>query len=207
MVIVRMGNPSTQTVIPRRNGRGRLFVVSAPSGAGKSTLLERVRELFPEMIYSVSCTTRAPRGREIDGTHYHFVSETEFRRMIAEGRFLEWKAVHGNLYGTPAGPIEQAIASGRSIILDIDVEGAKEVFARMPTAVGIFISAPNLEVLEERLRRRGTDSEDSIRLRMRNAAIEMESAGIFRHRIVNADLTAAVEYLATIIRQESEISL
>ncbi|MCA1960847.1 MAG: guanylate kinase [Desulfomonile sp.] len=202
-----MGNLPTQTADRRRNGRGRLFVVSAPSGAGKSTLLERVRELFPEMLYSVSCTTRAPRTGEIDGVHYHFVSEAEFRRMIQEGRFLEWKEVHGNLYGTPAGPIEEAIASGRSIILDIDVEGAKEVFARMPSAVGIFINAPNLEVLEERLRRRGTDSEDAIRLRMRNAAIEMQSARLFQHRIVNADLVAAVDQLAGIIRQESEISL
>lgn len=155
------------------------------------------------MLYSVSCTTRAPRAGEIDGTHYHFLSESRFRQMIREGRFLEWKEVHGNLYGTPAEPIERAVASGRSIILDIDVEGAKEIFARVPSAVGIFISAPSPEVLEERLRGRGTDSEDSIRLRLKNAAAEMQSAVVFRHRIVNADLDDAVEELTEIIQRES----
>lgn len=204
-VTIRMGNSATQAVARPPSGRGRLFVLSAPSGAGKSTLLEHVRRLFPEMLYSVSCTTRTPRPGEIDGAHYYFVSETEFRRMIREGRFLEWKEVHGKLYGTPAEPIERAIASGRSITLDIDVEGAKEVFARMPAAVGIFISAPSPEVLEQRLRGRGTDSEESIRLRLRNASVEMQSARLFRYHIVNADLATAVEELAAIIRQESEI--
>lgn len=201
-----MGSSPDQNAGRSSNGSGRLFVISAPSGAGKSTLLDHVRKLFPEMLYSISCTTRSPRPGEIDGVHYYFVSETEFREMMQEDRFLECKEVHGNLYGTPVEPIEHAIKAGHSIILDIDVEGAKEVFARMSSAVGIFISAPSPEVLEERLRGRGTDSEESIRLRLRNAAVEMKSAGIFRHQIVNADLAAAVEELAEIIRRELKTS-
>lgn len=184
-------------------GKGLLFVLSAPSGAGKSTLIDRIRPLFPEMLYSISCTTRPPRQDERDGVHYYFLKEAQFRKMIREGKFLEWKEVHGRLYGTPAQPVAVALNSGKHMILDIDVEGAKEVFRKLPAAVGIFVSAPDTETLEDRLRLRGTDSEKSIRTRMVNALTEMESAPQFRHRIINDDLETAVRELASIVRQET----
>ena len=184
-------------------GKGLLFVLSAPSGAGKSTLIDRIRPLFPEMLYSISCTTRPSRRGERDGVHYYFLEEAQFRKMIADGKFLEWKEVHGHLYGTPAEPVAEALNSGRHMILDIDVEGAKEVFRKIPDAVGIFISAPSTETLEERLRLRGTDSEESIKTRMTNAMREMDSAHYFRHRMVNDHLETAVLELASIIGRET----
>jgi len=183
--------------------KGTLFVISAPSGAGKSTLIETVRPMFPHMLYSVSCTTRAMRGGEIHGKDYYFVTKDEFQRMIENGDFIEWKPVHGNMYGTPAGPVRKAIETGQSMILDIDVEGAKEVFRAFPDAVGIFISVPDMMTLEKRLRLRGTDSEESVTIRLANARREMELASIFRYQIVNDDLEKAVGDLASIIRKES----
>jgi guanylate kinase len=187
----------------RTMGKGLLFVISAPSGAGKSTLIERIRPLFPDMLYSVSCTTRRARTGEIDGVHYYFLGTEQFRNMIEGEQFLEWKEVHGNLYGTPADPVKQAIKSGRRMILDIDVQGAAEVLKNFAEAVGIFISAPSPEVLEHRLRARGTDSEDSIRIRLHNAHNEMKRAGMFRHVVVNDDLDAATQRIAAIIGEES----
>lgn len=181
---------------------GVLIVMSAPSGAGKSTLIERIRPLFPDMIYSVSCTTRRARSGEIDGVHYSFLDKETFLAMIDAEGFLEWKEVHGNLYGTPVGPVMDAISNGRLMILDIDVQGAAEVFQRFPDAVGIFISAPNERVLEERLRSRGTDSEESIRTRVGNARREMQQAPLFRFHVVNDDLDRAASELAGIIARE-----
>jgi len=183
--------------------KGTLFVISAPSGAGKSTLIEIIRPMFPDMLYSVSCATRAMRKGEIEGKDYYFVTKDKFQRMIEAGEFLEWKHVHGNMYGTPAGPVRKAIETGRSMILDIDVEGAKEVFRAFPDSVGIFISAPDMMTLEKRLRLRGTDSEESIATRLANAGSETEMASIFRYQIVNDDLEKAVSDLASVIRKES----
>lgn len=188
----------------RRNmGKGTLFVISAPSGAGKSTLIARIRQIFPEIRYSISCTSRSPRKGEIQGVHYYFVNKDEFLKMIERDEFLEWKEVHGNLYGTPIAPVNEAIASAGRMILDIDVEGAKEVFKKIPGAVGIFINAPSIEALQQRLLLRGADSEASIRTRMENAAGEMEQAGMFKYQIINDDLEEAVEELAGIIGKES----
>jgi guanylate kinase len=181
---------------------GVLIVMSAPSGAGKSSLIERIRPLFPDMVYSVSCTTRQPRAAEIDGVHYHFVDKERFRTMIEAEGFLEWKEVHGNLYGTPAGPVMKAISDGRLMILDIDVQGAAEVFSRFSHAVGVFISAPDERVLEQRLRSRGTDSEESIRTRLENARQEMQQASLFRYHVVNDDLDRAALELAGIMTSE-----
>lgn len=183
--------------------QGRLFVISAPSGAGKSTLIERIRPLFPEMVYSISCTTRQPRGKEKDGVHYYFLTRRRFEEMIAHDDFLEFKEVHGNLYGTPAKPVKEAIELGGAMILDIDVMGAQEVFKRVPNAVSIFVNAPSSEELEKRLRARGTDSEESIHTRMNNAVREIEWGGTFQYQVVNDDLDRAVEELASIIRKES----
>jgi guanylate kinase len=192
---------------PERNPMvtGKLFVISAPSGAGKSTLISRIRPEFPNMLYSISCTTRMPRQGESNGVDYHFISRDQFRSMIDRDDFLEWKEVHGNLYGTPAGPVREAVSRGRRIILDIDVQGAKEVFAKVHNAVGIFISAVSMKVLEHRLRMRGTDSEESIRTRLLNAETEMKMAGMFTYHVVNDELERAVQELTDIIRKESSL--
>jgi guanylate kinase len=187
--------------------KGTLFVISAPSGAGKSTLIARIRQIFPDMRYSISCTSRPPRKGEAEGVDYYFTRTDKFRMMIQRGEFLEWKEVHGNLYGTPAAPVNECLASEGRMILDIDVEGAMEVFKKVPGAVGIFITAPSIAILEQRLRLRGTDSEASIRTRMVNAAREMEQAGMFKYQIVNDDLEKAVEELAGIISKESGQSI
>jgi len=183
---------------------GVLFVVSAPSGAGKSTLIKRISPLFPDMTYSVSCTTRSPRAGEVDGVHYHFVDRDRFMAMTRDGAFLEWKEVHGCLYGTPAAPARKVIDSGGRMIMDIDVQGAKEVFEKVERAVGIFVTAPNVEALEVRLRSRAADSDESIRSRVEEARNEMRQADMFHYRIVNDDLEHAAQELAEIIRRESE---
>ena len=182
--------------------KGTLFIISAPSGAGKSTLIDIIRPMFPDMLYSVSCATRPMRKGEIEGEDYYFVTKDEFQRMIEAGEFIEWKTVHGAMYGTPAGPVRKAIETGQSMILDIDVEGAKEVFRAFPDSVGIFINAPDMTTLEKRLRLRGTESEESIATRLANARRETEMAGIFRYQIINDDLEKAVSDLASIIRGE-----
>jgi len=188
-------------------GKGTLFVISAPSGAGKSTLIARIRQMFPHIRYSISCTSRPPRKGEAEGVDYYFASTDKFRLMIQRDEFLEWKEVHGNLYGTPVAPVNECLASVRRMILDIDVEGANEVFKKVPGAVGIFVTAPSITILEQRLRLRGTDSEQSIRTRMVNAAREMEQAGMFKYQIINDDLEKAVEELAGIISKESGQSI
>ncbi|MEW6113663.1 MAG: guanylate kinase [Thermodesulfobacteriota bacterium] len=179
-----------------------LFVISAPSGGGKTTLIARLRALFPDMAYSVSCTTRPPREGEVNREDYYFLDTHRFRQMIEEGGFLEWKEVHGNLYGSPAGPVRRCLESGQPMIMDIDVEGAKEVFGKMPDAVGIFISPPDMTVLEERLRGRGTDSEEVINRRIKNAKDELAAAKLFKYQVVNRDLEETVDQLAAIIRKE-----
>ena len=183
--------------------KGKLFVISAPSGAGKSTLIAGVLPLFPDMLYSVSCTTRPPRSGETDGISYYFLDEERFEGMTENGEFLEWKKVHGNFYGTPAKPVQEALNSGRSMVLDIDVQGALEVFAKVSEAVGIFVTAPNVTALEERLRLRSTETEESIRIRLRNAVSEMAYGDTFRYQVVNDDINRAVQELANIIRSES----
>ncbi|MGO9570942.1 MAG: guanylate kinase [Desulfomonilaceae bacterium] len=188
-------------------GKGTFFVISAPSGGGKSTLISRIRQIFPQIHYSISCTSRPPRKGETEGVDYYFVSTEKFRMMIECDEFLEWKEVHGNLYGTPVAPVNDTLESAIPMILDIDVEGAKEVFRKIPAAVGIFITAPSMAVLEQRLRLRGTDSEESIQTRMTNAACEMEKAGMFKYQIINDDLERAVEELAGIISRESDQSI
>ncbi|MEW6352066.1 MAG: guanylate kinase [Thermodesulfobacteriota bacterium] len=185
-------------------GKGRLFVLSAPSGAGKSTLIERIRSVFPEMLYSISCTTRAPRAGEREGVHYYFLDRSRFTQLVHDDGLLEWKEVHGNLYGTPVEPVVAALAQGRHMILDLDVEGAKEVFRKIPSSVGIFIKAPDMAELERRLRARGSDSEESISTRLVNAQKELQAEPLFAYTVVNHDLDDAVEELSSIITQESE---
>ena len=158
-----------------------LIVMSAPSGAGKSTLCDLLLQEFPEISYSVSCTTRAPRGEEEDGQDYFFLSPAEFDRYVAEGRLLEHATVHGNRYGTPAAPVREAFAEGQSVLMDIDVAGAEQVRRYVATLpeddplrhgfVDIFIEPPDMEELRRRLEGRGEDSPETIALRLGNAAL------------------------------------
>lgn len=189
-----------------------LIVISAPSGAGKTTLCERLREAFPNMTYSVSCTTRAPRGNEVDGTDYHFLSVDEFKRYVAEGRFLEYATVHGNLYGTLKPSVREALERKQHVLLDIDVQGAAQIRAALAPLsatdplkqgfVDIFIAPPSLDALRARLERRGEDSQATIAERLANAREEMAQAGAYRYRVVNDDIETAFARLQTIIRKE-----
>ena len=189
-----------------------LLVVSAPSGAGKSSLCNRLIEKFPQMVYSISCTTRPPRGNEQDGVHYHFLSEEEFSKRIASGEFLEHALVHGNRYGTLKQTVYDALAQGCDIIMDIDVQGAKQI--RLACAaladddmikqslVDIFIAPPSMEELRRRLCGRSTDSAEVIEKRMRNAADEMKHQSYYQHIVINDIFERAADELAEIIARE-----
>ena len=179
--------------------RGHLFVVSAPSGAGKSTLCNAVRERFPDIHYSVSATTRPPRPGETDGVDYHFVTEAEFQEGIERGRWAEWAVVHGNYYGTSVEGLREALESGTDILLDIDVQGAKQIVERFPEAVTIFIMPPSLETLRERMTSRGTDSPEVIDRRVDNARAEMAARDRYRHVIVNDNLPDAKAAILEIV--------
>lgn len=181
-----------------------LFVLSAPSGAGKSTLIRRVRTTLPDLFYSISYTTRPPRNGEVEAVDYYFVDKTRFIEMIGNDGFLEWREVHGAMYGTPVEPIRKALQDGRRCIMDIDVNGAMDVFRKIDEAIGIFIMPPDLRVLEQRLRLRCSDTEESIKIRLQNAKRELEFAALFHYKIVNADLLRATTELIEVIRRESE---
>jgi guanylate kinase len=178
---------------------GRLFVISAPSGAGKSTLCRALLARDPDLNYSISYTSRKPRGQERDGVDYHFVSEEEFERGIESGRWAEWARVHGNYYGTSAADLQRQLADGSDMLLDIDVEGTRQIRKRFPESVTIFIMPPSMEALEQRLRERGTDSEAAIRRRLQNAEAEMRFRGLYRHVVVNDRLPQAMAELIGLI--------
>ncbi len=182
--------------------RGSLFVVSAPSGAGKTTLCREMRQRLNDLAYSVSVTTRPPRPGEIDGTDFHFVGEPQFRAMLAGGEMAEWATVHGNLYGTPAAPLEAALREGRDVLLDIDTQGAAQLRARYPEAVLIFIVAPSMADLEQRLRERRSDAGSAIATRLERARLEVPLWRRYDYLIVNRDVKEAVEQLASIIQAE-----
>lgn len=178
----------------------RLFVVSGPSGAGKDTLLTKVREFYPDLALTVSATTRPPREGEVDGVAYHFLTDEEFDRRVKAGEFLEWAQVHDHKYGTLRSEVDRWLGKGHSIVLEIDVQGALNVRKLYPDAVLVFIEPPSLDVLEQRLHRRGTEDEGSIRLRLATARREMGMADRYDVRIVNDDLDAAVRELLRTLR-------
>jgi guanylate kinase len=179
-----------------------LMVVSAPSGAGKTTLCREVRRLVPDLAYSVSYTTRSPRPGEVDGTDFHFVAEPAFTAMREAGEFAEWAAVHGNLYGTHAVPLEHTLDDGVDMLLDIDTQGARQLRARYPEAVLIFVVAPSFADLARRLRERRSDAEREITSRLARAREEVLSWRQYDYLIVNRDLKEAVEQLAAVIQAE-----
>ena len=182
--------------------RGTLFVVSAPSGAGKTTLCREMRLRLPDLAYSVSVTTRAPRPGEIDGSDFQFVSEPEFRAMLDRRELAEWATVHTNLYGTPAAALEAALRDGRDVLLDIDTQGAAQLRARYPEAVLVFIVAPSMRELEQRLRERRSDGEPEIARRLARAREEVALWRRYDYLIVNRDVKEAIEQLESIIQAE-----
>lgn len=184
-----------------RNGRAHLFIVSAPSGAGKTTLCRAVLEAMPDLVYSVSYTTRVPRPGERDGIDYHFIDAERFKQAIQQRRWAEWAEVHGNFYGTSADLIEDALRRGKDVLLDIDVQGAQSISGRYPEhSVTIFIRPPDMDVLRRRLESRKTDAPAVIERRLRNAEQEMAQMHLYRHVIVNDVLEKALEALIGIIR-------
>lgn len=178
--------------------QGQVLVVSAPSGTGKSTLVNRLLAEFPNLTFSVSCTTRAPRAGETDGVQYHFKTRGEFIRLKDQGFFAEWAEVHGNFYGTPLPAVRQALDQGRDVLFDIDVQGAAQLRASFPDGLFVLLLPPSREELLRRLRGRGTDSEETIARRMGNALQEIERARDFDYWVVNDQLDAAYDRLRAV---------
>jgi len=185
-----------------RPTRGALFVVTGASGTGKTTLVKEALATIPDLSYSVSATTRAPRVGEVDGRDYNFVSRAHFDTNVKDSAFLEWAEVYGNCYGTPRAPVEAALGEGRSILLEIDAQGAEQVRAAMPEAVSLFVLPPSIESLEARLRGRASDSEDIIQRRLRDARLQLRRCGQFDYVVVNDDLTSAHDQFQAILTAE-----
>jgi guanylate kinase len=181
---------------------GNLFVVAAPSGAGKSSLVKALMELDKRVVPSISHTTRPPRGQEVHGREYYFVSNETFDQMIAQNAFLEWAYVHGNRYGTSKLAIEQRMQQGADVVLEIDYQGAIQVKRIFPNAVLVFILPPSWEELRSRLERRNEDSQDAIELRLRNAAHEMSHVREFDFVIINELFERALFDLKAIVHAQ-----
>ena len=179
-----------------------VFIISAPSGSGKSTLVSRLLANVPGLMFSISYTTRKPRGAEVEGQNYHYIAHADFERMIAKGEFLEWAEVFGNYYGTHRGVLEEARARGLDLVLDIDVQGARQLQCRIPEAVTIFILPPSRSILEQRLRARGEDREDVIQRRLHDAAGEIGNYQGYDYVVINRNLDESDDFLCAIVRAE-----
>ncbi|MBD2422635.1 guanylate kinase [Cyanobium sp. FACHB-13342] len=174
---------------------GRLTLITGPSGVGKGTLVQRLLAHHPEIWLSISATTRSPRAGEVEGEHYFFLSREAFERQVAEGGFLEWAEFAGNLYGTPRQPVEAQLAAGRPVLLEIELEGARQVRRSFAAGFQIFVEPPSFAELERRIRGRGTDSEEAIARRLERARVELAAAPEFDAVLVNGELDAAVQEL------------
>jgi guanylate kinase len=177
----------------------RLTVLSGPSGVGKGSVVAEIRRRYPDVWLSVSATTRAPRPGEVDGVQYHFVTRAEFERMAADGRMLEWAEYAGNLYGTPRGPVEERLAAGRPALLEIELQGARQVRRAMPEAHLVFLAPPSREELARRLVGRGTEDEAAIAERLGVAEVEMAAACEFDVVLVNDTIQHAAEELVRLL--------
>jgi guanylate kinase len=189
----------------RAAGRGILLVVAGPSGVGKGTLIRGLRERHEGIEWSVSCTTRDARQGEVDGRDYHFISHEQFLRMARAGELLEWAVVHRHdFYGTPRAPVEEALAAGRDMVIEIDYQGARSMRAALPEAVLVFVAPPSVTALQERLTGRNTETGEAVRRRLRSARTEFEHIGMFGHLIVNDDLDEAIAALEAIYLAERQ---
>jgi guanylate kinase len=182
--------------------QGIIFILSAPSGAGKTTLYHGLRKAYPEIKLSVSCTTRAQRKGEVNGQDYRFIRVEQFEAMKSNGEFAEWASVHGNSYGTPRRPLDHSVQSGRDILLDIDVQGARQIKQAYPNAVSIFLLPPSLRELRRRLAARGTDGKEIIRRRLANAQDEIKARIYYDYYVVNREVNEAVRVLSSIVEAE-----
>ena len=178
----------------------RLTVITGPSGVGKGTLVARLLQRHPEIWLSVSATTRAPRQGEVEGQSYFFLSRERFEQQVAEGGFLEWAEFAGNLYGTPRAPVEQQLAAGRPVLLEIELEGARQVRQSFPAGYQLFLKPPSVAELERRIRGRGTDSEEAIQRRLQRAQVELAAAMEFDGVLVNGDLEQALGELERLMQ-------
>lgn len=183
------------------NSSPLLLIVSSPSGAGKTTLTNALRARFPGIRFSVSHTTRKPRANEVDGREYHFIERAKFAQLIEAGTFLEWATVHGNLYGTSQTEIDRA-AGARCLLFDVDHQGARQIKAVRPDAIGVFILPPSMQILEQRLRGRASEDEATVQMRFANARREIEHYSMFDYVLENNDLSLATEQLAGILLAE-----
>lgn len=190
---------------PEQHRRSRLVVMAGPTAVGKGTVAAAVRESHPDVWISVSATTRPPRPGEVDGVHYHFVSDAEFDRMVADDDLLEWAVVHkAARYGTPRGPVEQALAAGRPSMLEIDLQGARQVRHTMPEALFVFLKPPSWDELVRRLVGRGTETEEERERRLLTAREELAAEPEFDVTIVNHEVRAAADDLVTLMMLDPE---
>jgi guanylate kinase len=186
--------------LPIKKPEGNLFIISAPSGAGKTTLCNALLKRFPDICYSVSHTTRPPRGNEKQGVDYFFIQKKEFETNLQQGYWAEWAEVHGNFYATSHKFLTRNLKRGRDILLDIDVQGTRQILKNYPDSITIFVMPPSLEMLRLRLESRGTDSQEAIERRLRDARKEMQQRHLYRHIVVNDRLNEAVDHLVNIVK-------
>lgn len=182
--------------------KGMLLVISGPSGTGKGTIIEQLMKADDNLVFSVSATTRAPRPGEVDGVHYHFMTVERYRELVAQNAFVEHAEVHGNLYGTLKSEVNERLARGEDVVLDIDVQGALNVIGSGIECVSIFILPPSLKVLRERLTGRGTETPEQVERRLYNAIEEITHKDKYQYKVINDDLDAAVRTVQTIIEAQ-----
>ena len=187
--------------------KGMLLVISGPSGTGKGTLIERLMKEDPTLVFSVSATTRAPRPGEIDGVHYHFVTNERYDELVAENAFVEYANVHGNRYGTLRSEVYERLERGENVVLDIDVQGALNVIASEMEKVSIFILPPSMQELRSRLTGRGTETEEAIERRLHNAVWEISQKDKYQYKVINDDLESCLHTLQAIIEAEKHSSI
>lgn len=195
------GGPDSAGVTPDHRGRGRVVVLSGPSAVGKSTVVRRLREQLPDLHFSVSATTRAPRPGEADGVDYHFVTPEQFQQLIDRGDLLEWADIHGGLQrsGTLAAPVAQAAAAGHPVLIEVDLAGAEAVKRAMPEALTVFLAPPSWEALETRLAGRGTETPEQVARRLDTARAELAAQGSFDVVVVNSQLDSACAELVSLL--------